>query len=87
LPAHSWDWPTDTYLQRRLLVLRGHASTETKAETPAGSEKCQDKDIFSPARMLDPLLERGDSQVGKKPRKRRRISRAVGAMKQRRQSS
>ena len=64
LPAHSWDWPTDTYLQRRLLILRGHASRETKTETPAGTEKCQDKDIFSPARVLDPLLERGDSLVG-----------------------
>ena len=87
LPAHSWDWPTDTYLQRRLLILRGHASRETKTETPAGTEKCQDKDIFCPARVLEPLLEIGDSLVGKNPRNRRRISRAVGAMKQRRQSS
>jgi hypothetical protein len=89
LPAHSWDWPTDTYLQRRLLILRGHASRETEAGTPAGTEKCQDKEIFSPARVLNPLLERGDSLVGypKNPRKRRRIPRAVGATKQRRQSS
>jgi len=89
LPAHSWDWPTDTYLQRRLLILRGHTSSDAKTATSAGTEKCLNNDIFNPARVLDPVLERGESLVGypKKPRKRRRTSRAVGAMKQRRQSS
>ena len=89
LPAHSWEWPTDTYLQRRLLILRGHGTSETKTATAAGTEERQDKDIFSSARALDPLLERGDSLAGqpKKPRKRRRVSRPLGELKQRRQSS
>ena len=89
LPAHSWDWPTDTYLQRRLLMLRAHGAGETKTGTSAGTEKQQDQHMFSPARMLDPQLERSDSLVAypKKRRKLRRISPAVGATKQRRRSS
>ena len=89
LPAHSWEWPTDTYLQRRLLIVRGQGSGETKTATGAGTEKRQDQDIFSPTHALDSLLERGDSLVSqpKKPRKRRRVSRPIGELKQRRQSS
>ena len=90
LPAHSWEWPTNTYLQRRLLILRGHGNSETQTGNPAGTEKGQDKAMFSPTRVLDPLLERGDSlgDYGKNPRKRRRrLSRPRGAPKERRQSS
>jgi len=28
LPSHTWSWPTDTYLQRRLRALRTAASDE-----------------------------------------------------------
>ena len=28
LPSHTWSWPTDTYLQRRLRVLRTTAADE-----------------------------------------------------------
>src|SRR4249920_4177199 len=28
LPSHTWSWPTDTYLQRRLRVLRTTATDE-----------------------------------------------------------
>ncbi len=31
LPAWSWDWPMNTYLQRRLQYLRWHRSTEEAA--------------------------------------------------------
>ena len=89
LPAHSWEWPTDTYLQRRLLILRAHAGSETKMGTPAGKEKRQDQHICRPAHVLDPVLERRDPLVDKpkKSRNLRRNLRAVGAMKQRRRSS
>jgi len=29
LPSHTWSWPTDTYLQRRLRMVRATAADET----------------------------------------------------------
>ena len=28
LPSHTWSWPTDTYLQRRLRMVRANAADE-----------------------------------------------------------
>jgi len=89
LPANSWEWPIDTYLQRRLRIVRRNTSDDAKTTTSARTVKRQNDGTFSSAPVLDPVLARGKSLVGypKKPRKRRPNSRALGAMKQRRQSS
>lgn len=80
LPAHRWTWPTDTYLQRRLRTLHAHAVGEKTTRAPDGADNRQDNLWFSPAGLLDPGLERRDSQAGSpKKARQRKIACGVGA--------
>ena len=80
LPAHRWTWPTDTYMRRRLRILRAHGGGETT--TPTVTDNRQDNFLFKPSGLRSPALERHKPRAGY-PKKawKRQILRDVEAIK------
>lgn len=53
LPLHTWSWPTDTFLQRRLRTVRAHAADERVivAQNPTLRQPAAREDASVPQRQ------------------------------------